>query len=151
MKASDIQHWPDNISASEWPDGVLENMEAGVLTECIFPMRKDSGVPMWPSSLYGAHIRETGTSQHSIEGGKLARATDMHVKTYSNLLKAFNAALANPAIGGIGLYFDTNTPMIHVDTRPNRIMWVRIDGKYIYAHKNPMDFYKAIAEGAKAW
>lgn len=147
MKASEIKHWPSTISAAEWPKGVLENMDSEVI-RLVFDLRAATGIPMWPSKLYDAHVRPSGTSQHSLDNGnRQSTATDMHVSTHTRLAKVFDALTAMPAVGGIGLYFDTNTPMFHMDTRAERIMWVRdASGEYHYFHKDPIKFYKVLGD-----
>jgi hypothetical protein len=102
---------------------------------------------MWPSKLYDAHVRTEGNSAHSTQGGtRLAYGTDMHTKTYTNLMKVFSSLVANPEVGGIGLYFDTNSPMVHMDTRPQRLVWLRINGEYIYEVNNPVLFWTKLGE-----
>ena len=150
MKAIDIKDWPKQFTVNDWPNGVLEKMDGNLLTECLFPLRQNSGVPMWPSSLYGAHIRETGKSQHSIEGGRLATATDMHVSTIERMIKVMSIADAMPSIAGIGIYFDTKTPMIHIDSRETPLMWLcyKEKGKriYLYRENGYSEFYKKLGE-----
>ncbi|AFV51106.1 hypothetical protein MS_027 [Vibrio phage VPMS1] len=147
MKASELQPWPENMQPHEWPKGTLDCMNAALFTRIVFPTRKAAGVAMWPSSLYGAHVRPDGNSRHSTKGGtRLSDATDMHVKSHRDMILVFNALQANKEVGGIGLYFDTNTPMIHMDNRSQRIMWLRVEGEYIYAHKDQVRFYKELGK-----
>lgn len=147
MKASNISKWPSNLQPHEWPDGTLDQMDSHLFTAVVFPTRKDAGVAMWPSKLFGAHVRPDGNSCHSTKGGtRLAYATDMHIKSHKDMMKVFNVLQANDQVGGIGLYFDTNTPMIHMDTREGCMMWLRVAGEYIYAHKDPVRFYKELGK-----
>ncbi len=147
MKASDIRKWPSNLKPHEWPEGTLDHMDSYLFTAVVFPTRERAKVAMWPSKLYGAHVRTEGSSCHSTQGGtRLSYATDMHVKTHADMMTVFNELQANKYVGGIGLYFDTNTPMIHMDTRARRLMWLRVEGEYIYAHKDPVRFYKELGK-----
>ncbi len=150
MKASEIKLWPAQFTVNDWPDGVLDKMDANLLIDCIFPLRKLSNIPMWPSSLYGAHIRSKGKSQHSIEGGRLATATDMHVSTISRMIEVMVIADSVDSIGGIGIYFDTNTPMIHIDSRKEKLMWLCYEHKdervYLYRENNYELFYQKLGE-----
>lgn len=150
MNASNIKEFPVQFKKKDWPVGVLKRMDSLILTECIFPLRIKSGVPMWPSSMYSAHIREDGKSQHSIEGGRLSTATDMHVKTIPEMLKVMSVAESIDAIGGIGIYFDTNTPLVHIDGRKGRLMWLRYiecnKQFYLYRENDYVKFYKKLGE-----
>jgi hypothetical protein len=145
-----LSHWHPSIKPSEFPDGVLEHMCAHLLTNGLFPLRTLSGVPMSPSSLYGAHVRhDNGRSRHCTHNKtRLSTATDFHVKDHQHLLKVFDTAQRIPAIGGIGLYFDTNRPMVHIDTRKDKLAWVRyqVDGKerYVYRENNAVVFYQTL-------
>ena len=71
MKASQLKAWPSNIQPHEWPKGTLDHMDADLFTDCVFPLRKKSGIPMTPSPLFAAHVRndESG-SQQSIYGAR---------------------------------------------------------------------------------
>lgn len=153
MKAIDID-WSKvkRFSPSEWPEGVLEHMDGSVITA--LSMLRDSlpaGHSMRPSPLARAHVRASGSSRHSIEGGRLADATDVFMD-WDTIMDAWLVALRLGEIGGVGLYFDTHlnhkpTPMLHIDTRPGvKLTWVRADGVYHYFHKNPVDFFEVVAE-----
>lgn len=151
MKAINIKDWPNQFEAGDWPDKVLDKMDSLVLTEIIFPLRAMSGIAIWPSAFYGSHIRETGTSQHSIEGGRLSTATDMHVATIDKMLRVMAYAESMPSVGGIGIYFNTNTPMLHLDGRKGRLVWLCYEvgkGKpiYLYRENDPIKFYKKLGE-----
>ena len=103
---------------------------------------------MWPSQLFDAHVRPSGNSRHSTEDGeRLSDATDMHVKTIEQMLAAMNAAEQINEIGGIGIYFNTNTPLIHIDMRPTRLVWVCTrNGEYIYRENNRSKFYQVLTD-----
>lgn len=152
MKALEIKRWPVTLHQDEWPKGVLEQMDASVI-EALFELRKLANVPMTPSSLADAHVRQDGNSMHSTKGGtRLASATDIHVKTYENLMKVMSVVEKIPAITGFGVYFDTNTPLFHIDTlREQPLMWVAFKGakgkrEYLYRENNPHAFYKKLGE-----
>lgn len=155
MKASEIKKWPVNLSASEWPNGALEQMDANLFVDCVFPLRKSSGIPMTPSSLLGAHVRSDGNSQHSTQGGtRLSTATDIQVSSISRMVSVMNYAEQLPSIGGIGIYFDTNKPLIHIDSRKGRLVWIarkneKGEREYIYRENDSIKFYKTLAEEIK--
>lgn len=150
----------NNIPANQWryfkktefPSGVLEHMDARLLTECLFPLRDKSGVPMSPSSLYEAHVRhDMGRSLHCTHHkARLSQATDFHVATHDKMMRVVNYAETMESIGGIGIYFDTNRPMIHIDMRPERLMWLRykvgLERFYLYRENNHVLFYKKLGE-----
>jgi len=149
MIASNIKDWANQFKPGDWPAGVLDKMDSLILTDIIFPLRIKSGIAMWPSAYYDAHIRETGTSQHSIECGRLSTATDMHVATITKMMRVMAVAETILEIGGIGVYFDTNTPMLHLDARKNRLVWLRYKNefgelKYLYRENDYVKFYKKL-------
>lgn len=133
--------WPREFSPGEWPEGALEKMDAAVLEE-LFAVRSASGIPMRPSGLLAAHVRERGNSRHSTRGGeRLSDATDINVGTLDGLASVFRHAQRRERIGGIGLYFDTNEPMFHIDCRATRLVWLRHNGEYHYEVNDPAHFY----------
>jgi len=151
MNALEIEEWPAQFKASDWPEGVLKSMSAKLFTDCVFALRNRSSIPMWPSALPQAHVRVEGNSQHSTRGGfRLSTATDLHVATYARMISAMGYAERIPAIGGVGIYFNTNTPMIHIDMRITPLTWLRTkDGVYIYRESDPIKFYITLAEELK--
>lgn len=148
MKASQIRSWPDAFKPTEWPIGTPDKMDAVLFTEGVFKLRYLSNTPMSPSSLYEAHVRDEGNSRHSTKGNtRLSDATDLHVSTYEQMIHCFSVAQSIQLIGGIGIYFDTNKPLIHIDMRPQRLCWVRTsEGEYIYRENNYALFYKVLAQ-----
>jgi hypothetical protein len=122
------------------------------MEDILFDLRQQSGVPMWPSKLERAHVRhEACSSQHSThEQTVLSKATDFHVSTHERLLKVFEFLKRNPKAGGIGIYFDTHTPMFHVDLmeeRGERLVWIRDKaGNYVYDVNGYETFYRALGE-----
>lgn len=156
LTAADIQNWPAHLNAEEWPDGVLERMNIKVHTDIIFPMRINTNVPMWPSKLYEAHVRDEGRSQHSTSRkgcNGLSDATDMHCSSYRQLVELMDWAEDEALVGGVGIYFDTRSPMIHVDrfaTRGKKLTWLRSSaGEYIYKQADPVKFYHQLSEELK--
>lgn len=150
MKASEITLWHPKFSPSDFPDGVLELMDARVLTDLVFPLRQSSKIPMWGSALFEAHVRMSGNSMHSIERTGLSNATDLHCKTYKQMIQLMDEAEQMPKVGGVGIYFDTKTPMIHLDrfdVRGKKLTWLRtINGDYVYKQNDPIAFYKSLTD-----
>jgi len=142
-------NWPREFSANEWPSGAIDRMDPKVFNDCLFPLRQLLGVPMRPSQLLGAHVRDTGTSRHSNTGGRLSDATDMHVPKLADMVRAYSLIRRVPAIGGFGMYWDTNEPLIHIDARPDKLCWQRINGKFIY-DTDSVAFHKALGEQINA-
>ena len=146
-----------NFSANEWPGSVIDNMDAYLFHECIFPLRELSGVPMTPSPLREGHIRAVGGSRHSLDHGdgpRLSDASDLFIASdKTKVSTVLGHARQIHAIGGFGLYFDTKpSVMIHVDARPTvkrvngiQIRWLRVGGNYIYEHKDPAMYYAELA------
>jgi uncharacterized protein YcbK (DUF882 family) len=127
-------NWIREFSPDEWPDNVTEQMSPTLFHKGLFPLRQLSGIPMTPSQLAAAHVRTEGQSRHSTHGGtRLSDATDIHVGTTQAMLNVFTQAQRIEDVGGIGIYFDTNRPMFHIDMRPERLLWHRTkEGHYIY-------------------
>ena len=146
-KASSIKNWPSTFKFTDWPKGTLFYMSESVI-HSVFKLRNKSLIPMWPSSIFDAHVRHTGNSRHSTKNKtRLSDATDMHVGTVENMIRVMAVAESLPCIGGIGIYFDTNTPMIHIDNRQDRLVWIRTsNGKYIYRENDYVKFYSVLAE-----
>lgn len=161
MKAIDLD-WNAiaRFSKSEWPSGALEQMDARVILA--LSVMRDS-LPndhaIKPSPIIGAHVRQHGTSRHSTQGGtRLSDATDFYIPGgWKQALAAWQEAQRVEDIGGIGIYLnrwlgspDAITPMMHIDTRPNRLLWVCHDGiggeEYVYLHSNPRRFFTLLAE-----
>lgn len=161
IRASDID-WLDFhpfFHKTEWPNGALERMDARII-DAIYKLRisvpKDHG--FIPSPLLGAHVRDAGTSQHSNEGGRLSTATDFFVDR-EHVWEVWKTAQRIEEIGGIGIYFGSwlgdpikQTPMMHIDVRPERILWAAFrerhhsSQKYVYFNSNPVEFFKILSE-----
>ena len=125
MKASELD-WDElpNFSPDEWPAGVLSQMHEDII-HYVQDVRMHTG-PLYPSPVAGAHVRSSGTSRHSTEGGeRLSDATDLFLE-WRHVSDIVAEALAHPGINGIGLYdamiFWGGEPgdwaMIHLDARP---------------------------------
>lgn len=127
-------NWIPQFSADEWPDNVTDQMSPILFHKGLFPLRQLSGIPMTPSQFARAHVRIDGQSRHSTHGGtRLSDATDIHVGTKQAMINIFTHAQRIEDIGGIGIYFDTNRPLFHIDMRPQRVLWHRTkEGNYVY-------------------
>jgi hypothetical protein len=163
MKASEL-NWSQirRFSPREWPPGVLEQMNASVIRELAnVRSRLPADHTMTPSPLIAAHVRPQGTSRHSIQGGtRLSDATDIFMH-WNTVWRAWLEAMRNPAVGGLGIYLDTvlhgaSRPMLHFDTRPERVVWVRYrptansSPVYVYHHSQPVHFHRVLGENGAA-
>ena len=152
MKATNIKSWSKYLRPEEWPVGALEQMDAHLFIDCIFPLRKKSGVPMSPSPILAAHIRndDSGSQHNTHNGERLSTATDIQVSSVERMIKLMNHAESIPEIGGIGIYFDTHKPTIHIDSRKGRLVWLayKENGKrvYLYRERDYLLFYKKLGE-----
>lgn len=142
------------FNAEEWPSGTLPHMSARliyVLDEIRAKLPK--GHTMQPSGLAEAHVRHThGNSRHETKGGtRLSDATDVFMQ-WNTVWAAWLEAQRHPEVGGLGIYFDsiTGRPFMHIDLRPERMLWVRHEGKYTYFHHNPIAFFKVLAEHGRS-
>ena len=155
-KASDLD-WSlfDHFSASEWPDGTLEYMDANII-KVVSKLREElpDDYAMIPSPRKDAHVRHGYSgSRHSTKGTtRLSDATDIFM-SWDHIWKAWATAVQINDIGGLGIYTDTrygwkSMPMLHIDTRPSypKVLWVRSKGQYIYYNSNPVEFFKALGE-----
>ena len=143
-----------NFKASEWPGRVTRKMEPSLFHE-LFSLRNE--VPDWcgmiPSPLAEAHVRAEGSSRHSTKGNtRLSDATDLFV-SWKALWPIFNEAQRH-SFGGIGLYLDTHLggkdmPMIHLDMRSDRLIWVRYKGVYYYYNNDPIEFFRILSTYGK--
>ena len=158
MNAANFDFSPFPIKASEFPAGVLNHMEHGIIA-LLCDLRVAAGVPFIPSPIRGAHIRDSGNSQHSIKGGtRLSTATDFYV-SWKSARAVYDLLLADPRVKGLGIYTDMmlygvqgDMCMFHIDTRPNQLRWVgwRPDTKtplrYVY---NQAEMDRILTERAK--
>lgn len=154
MKASSLD-WSKVkfFTANEWPPGTLEHMSAELI-QVLDEIRQKlpRGHAIEPSGLFEAHVRHThGNSRHETKGGsRLSDATDFFMQ-WGTVWDAWKEAQRHPKVGGIGIYFDsvTGRPFMHIDLRPERILWVRHAGKYTYFNQNPIEFFKVLTEHGK--
>ena len=127
------------FSPGEWPPGVLDHMDSRVIL--VLSRIRNSlppGASFVPSPVAGAHVRHRARrpgpsdgDRHSTDDGlRLADATDFFVP-WEWAARAWSAILADPAVGGAGIYPDMiyggeprGRCMFHIDLRPSRVAWV---------------------------
>lgn len=161
MKASDLD-WGEvpNFSLHEWPSGVLDQMDARVIRAlanarlALPPSHK-----LNPSPVAAAHVRATGASRHSTQGGhRLSDATDFFCD-WAHASRTLQSLRRTPEIGGIGIYTDMifsgkegDRCMFHIDCRPERLEWVgwrqsrRDPINYVYLAGDPIEYHLVLAE-----
>lgn len=124
-----------HFTPDEWPAGVLACIEPALIGQ-LDELRERLGRPVYPSPLAGGWVRFDGspTSRHYA----IDRRSDAgDVFPEGDIRDAWLIAQALP-FGGIGVYFDTYYqhrpwPMLHLDLRPERVLWARISrNRYIY-------------------
>ena len=143
MNFSKTKHFKE----SEWPDGALEHMDQRVF-DVLFELRSKLNCPMFPSPVFAGHVRhESSNSRHSTkEKTRLSDATDFFVEEVGMLQHVLVVARSIEKIGGIGIYFDTKpSVMFHIDTREDKLDWVRSNGKYIYLQVDPVLYYATLS------
>lgn len=148
-----------NFTPSEFPEGVLERLD-GRVVEALQDIRTTSEVLLYPSPLYGAHVRDDSSgSRHNTRGGRLSDATDFFVLK-SQAHKVYQAVMNHPAINGAGFYqgsiFRGNPDLwclCHIDIRPRNeaVFWTarrkETEGySYTYLHNSPRDYFKILEE-----
>lgn len=160
MRASKLDFTDSRFTQKEFPEGVLEEMDASVI-QALLDVR--ASIPMdhflYPSPLYGAHVRDDGSgSRHNTRGGRLSDATDFFCLR-GQLALVVQTIGKHPKINGFGVYkgsvYRGNVDMwamVHIDTRPEeeRVYWVaeKVGGKYLYTymHRNPKKYFKILSE-----
>ena len=141
MRATDVISSLRAFSANEFPPAALENTSAELLL-VINELRMEWMEPIHPSRHPNGWARFRGSkSSRHYAVDRLSDAGDIF--PVGNVIGFWQLCLRHPKIGGVGIYFDTNRsllqpgPMIHVDLRPNKLLWSRIRGKYFYfSHKD---------------
>ena len=137
MTANQVIDQIKEFNKNEFLPGKLELTDANVLLN-LRKLRLDWGQPIHPSRHDHGLARtnpQFKNSQHYAVG-RLSTAIDFFPT--GNVIAFWEMCKQYSFIGGLGIYFDTNRsnlqpgPMIHIDLRPNRILWVRIYRKYIY-------------------
>ena len=159
--------WPKQVtrflSTSEFPAGALDQMDARIIL-ALSDLRKKVGEPLYPSPVLGAHVRHSGSSRHSINGGtRLSDATDFFC-SWSAAWRYLDAARRHPEIGGIGIYTDMvfnprgATPglgdwaMIHIDGRAGVAEWIgwrkgqSAPIRYASLQRDPLEYHRLLAE-----
>ena len=153
-----------NFSRDEFPGDVLRHMDPAVIAALV-EIRQTAGVAIYPSPVYGAHVRhDSSGSRHSTHGGtRKSDATDCFV-AWSDWWTLWPVIQRASAVGGIGLYTEMHFrgddmgqwAMFHIDCRPKRIVWLgyRDDAgdslSYIYEAREPRRYYSELAERVKA-
>lgn len=121
-----------SLNENEWPAEVLPYLSPLIITTAQ-AVREVSGVPLIPSPDPDAHVRfSDGTSRHDVGADGAARlsdATDLFCVSNSDAAQLWQAVQRVPGVGGFGIYFDTQfggqkRVLIHIDNRPDRLMWV---------------------------
>ena len=150
----------DRFSADEWPDGVLDRMDPQVIqTLANIRNKLPDDHAMIPSPVPAAHVRTTGESRHSTQGGKrLSDATDVFM-SWRHVWRAWMWAQRCVSVGGLGIYTDMKysgevgaMAMLHIDCRQDRVVWVghgRDPVEYTYLVREPIKFHRIIGERAK--
>jgi len=121
------------FKASEFPEDPERFADIFFLRE-LNAFAVDLGSRVFPSPVPGAFARFDGsvTSRHYAVGRK-TDACDVFCNC--SISKAWTMAVKH--FPGVGVYFDTHYrggpwPMLHVDTRPEALLWYREDGTYHY-------------------
>lgn len=161
-RATQLDWLGQRFSKSEWPEGVLSQMDAKVIG-ALFNIRNNLPPThaLYPSPLYGAHVRNDDTgSRHSIDHGqRLSDATDFFCKR-EHAAEVWFEILKHPSVSGIGVYRNslyrgstTEYTMFHIDTRPfsQKAMWVadretpNESFEYFSINQNPQKFFEILA------
>jgi len=139
-----------NLEKHEWPDNTLSWLHHTIIDK-IIDLRSATGKPMFPSPVYGAHVRHSDSnSLHSTKNNtRLSKASDLFIRPEDMWDIWFKSI--DMGFKGIGLYFnkwygftDNIMPMIHLDTRDNFLLWVsEKNGEYVY-HTDPYNFFRII-------
>ncbi len=133
------------FSIDEWPGDSLAHIDADLVL-ALSEYRDRLGHGVVPSPVVDGWYRTDGskTSRHYAVG-RLSDAGDVFPQC--DIRKALMVAMGW-GWGGIGVYLDTTgpsgkpEPMLHLDMRQGRVIWMRYNGRYIY----PMSSAEAMAE-----
>lgn len=145
----------DHFSADEFPEGVLMRMEADLILG-LNEYRETLGHAVVPSPVLGGWYRLDGsvTSRHYAVN-RLSDACDVFPRC--DIRDALLVAMGCVWWGGIGVYLDTTgpsghpEPMLHLDMRPDRVIWMRYEGRYIYPLRSEaerVEFWQRLGEVA---
>lgn len=149
----------DHFGRSEFPADVLEYIESDLVLG-LSDYRERLGHAVEPSAVVAGWYRAGGSekSRHYIGQGKSSpvRLSDGgDVFPQCDIRDAFLVAMGCDWWGGIGVYFDTNgndgkpQPMLHLDLRPGRVVWMRHEVRYIYplrSESERKEFWKLLGE-----
>jgi len=150
-----------HFTPSEFPEGVLSHMSDKVVL-ALFDVRNTlpKTHALYPSPLYGAHVRDDLTnSRHNTRGdSRLSDATDFFCRR-SHLPLVYQEVMKHLDINGAGFYkgsvYRGATDlwvMVHIDTRPSeeKIFWtankVGGDYQYTYLSTDPKKYFKTLME-----
>ncbi len=117
-------------------NGFADQLAPG-LRDKLNAFRAAWGAPVSVSQASGAVGRHAGQSgtQHNLDRWGFTRAVDVFPQGMDSAEDRARALLLAKQAGftGVGLYLDTNRPMLHVDVRPgNRVAtWARVEGEYM--------------------
>lgn len=146
----------DHFFPAEFPERVGELVNYSLLY-ALDGLREKYGRPIHPSPLAAGWYRfnkSSATSRH-FAVDRFSDAGDVFPE--GHILDLLELAKAMPVFGGIGIYVDTKFrnkawPMMHLDMRPYRRLWARVDGQYIYPHRGGVSrekYYMALLEASK--
>lgn len=132
----------DHFEACEFPGDSLQFIEAELVL-ALSEYRERLGYPVVPSPVLAGWYRFGGSviSRHYVgpDSGEVERLSDAgDVFPKVDIRKALLVALGCEWWGGVGVYLDTDgpsgkpEPMLHLDLRPGRRLWMRYKGRYIY-------------------
>lgn len=154
MPASDLDFsLVDYFSRGEFPSDVLKHVEADLVLG-LSEYRKRLGKQVQPSSVVAGWYRQggrKGSRHYAIE--RLSDAGDVFPQC--DIRDALLVAMGCDWWGGIGVYLDTNgndgtpQPMLHLDSREERVIWMRYQGRYIYPLRSESEreeFWKRLSE-----
>lgn len=145
----------EHFGRHEFPGDVLEHVEDDLILG-LSEYRDRLGHAVIPSPVVAGWYRKGGskTSRHYAVG-RLSDAADVFPQC--SIREAWLTAMGCDWWGGIGVYLDTNgpsghpQPMLHLDLRPGRVIWMRHKGKYIYPLRSPEEmqaFFELLSEVA---
>lgn len=143
----------DHFSRGEFPGDVLEHVEADFILG-LSEYRKRLGKQIAPSPVIAGWYRlkgRKGSRHYAVD--RLSDAGDIFPQC--DIRDALLVAMACDWWGGIGVYLDTTgpsgkpEPMMHLDGRDNRVIWMRYEGRYIYPLRSTAEreeFWKRLSE-----
>jgi len=147
----------DHFERHEFPGDVLEHIDGDYVLG-LSEYRDRLGHQVVPSPVIEGWYRTEGSegSRHYAVG-RLSDAGDVFPKC--DIREAFMVAMGCEWWGGIGVYLDTtgpsgeSEPMLHLDQRAGRTIWMRYKGRYIYPMNSAAEmneFYQRLSEVSDA-